>query len=342
MTGPAGESPQLVQIAEHAAALYALEQAAQAASAGPLRAAVRTLLGFMTRQWVSVFGSTSRKANPVGLVRFVGDVRGELRAIRPNAATVLARYAVQARQLGVEQAVREVALSVDLAGVLSDDLPDDVQDALDAIDEDIAGHLDAADRAFVDLPDDASFTEAMGAYSHANRAATTAERAAAWVTNRSANDGASAVADELGVERIWIAERDGCVHCLGLSGETSVDGVFDHTETFGTKPLAVWPGPDLMSPPRHPNCRCRTQPWLGTRDSANGMDLREALRREAARSILTGWRLPSESERVRLGAAEDLLLSGTTLPSTVQARARAAVQRGSFDTFPRIKAGSRR
>lgn len=342
MTGPAGESRQLVQIAEHAAALYALEQAAQAASAGPLRAAVRALLGFMTRRWVGVFGSTSRKANPVGLVRFVGDVRGEIRAIRPHVAIPLTSFVVRARQFGAEQAARHAFVDVDLASVAADGLSDDVQSALDELDDKIARHLDAAEQAFEDLSDDATYTDAVTAYGHANRAANTAEQAASWVTNRSANDGVTAVADELDAERIWVAERDACVHCLGLAGEVSVNGVFDATQTYATKPLAVWPGPDLTAPPRHPRCRCGTQLWLGSETPDGVPDMRAVLKREADRSILTGWRLPSESERVRLGAAERLLAAGTKLPASVQARAREAVRRGEFATFPRIKAGSRR
>jgi hypothetical protein len=338
VTGPLpGESPELVQLAEHAAALYALEQAAQAASAGPLRAAVTALMRLLTRQWVTAFGSTSTRANPVGLVRFVGEVRGELRAIRPDVAAPLARYAVQSRRLGARQAVDEILLDDDLAALESDALSVDVQQVLDGLDDGLAERLSGADRALGDLPDDAAFGDAVAAASPATQAAGSAEAAAVWVTNRAANDGVAAVADELGVERLWVAERDACAVCLALSGEVSVNGRWDPDATFGPKPLAVWPGPDLTNPPRHPRCRCRSQPWLGSETPAGVPDLREALKREAKRSILTGWRLPSESERVRLGAAERLLLSGTTLPSTVQARARAAVKRGSFETFPRIK-----
>lgn len=341
MTGPQpGDTPELVQLAEHAAALYALEQAAQAASAGPLRAAVTELMRFLTRQWIRVFGSTSARANPVGLVRFVGDVRGELRTIRPSVAVPLARYAVQARRLGAQQAVDEIPVDVDLTAADSEDLSPAVQQVLDDLDDDIAEHLVRADRELGRLADDAAFSDAVTAASSAAQAATAAERAAAWVTNRSANDGVTAVADELGVERIWVPERDACVHCLGLAGETSVNGVFDATKTFGTKPLPVWPGPDLDGPPRHPNCRCRTQPWLGSVTPDGVPDQRGALKREAERSILTGWRLPSESERVRLGAAEQLLTSGTNLPASVKARARTAVKRGAFETFPRIKTGT--
>jgi hypothetical protein len=340
MTGPQPvESPELARIAAHAAALYALEEAAAAVSAGPLRAAVTRLMRFLGRQWITVFGSTATQANPVGLVRFVGDVRSELRTIRPNVAVPLARYAVQAQRLGARQAVDElpVDVDVDLAALEDEVLSTEVQRVLDDLDDDLAEHLSTADQALSDLAGDAAFSDAVTAASPAAQAATSAELAASWVTNRGANDGVALVADELGVERIWLAERDACATCLALSGEVSVDGRWDPDATFGPSPLAVWPGPDLTDPPRHPRCRCRSQPWLGSEMPDGVPDLREVLKREAERSILTGWRLPSESERLRLGAAERLLVSGTNLPSTVQARARQAVKRGSFDTFPRIK-----
>ncbi|ANZ35234.1 hypothetical protein BBK82_03250 [Lentzea guizhouensis] len=338
MTGPQPAGTD--RVVEHAAQLYALEEAARLATAGPLRTALARIVRAITRGWITRFGTTKNRADQRQLRVIVDAVRGDLGELRPDASRPLAAYAVRAYRLGVEQAADEVLVDVDLDAAEADELPDDVLRAVDELDDTIGRHLADADRALARLDDD-RFTGLMNAFAPAQQAAIAADTAAAWVTNRAANAGTAAVADELGVERIWIAERDACVHCLGLAGETSVDGVFDATKTFGIRPLAVWPGPDLVSPPRHPRCRCRTQPWLGTRDSAGDTDFRAALQREAARSILTGWRLPSESERVRLDAAERLLLSGTTLLSTVQARARAAVRRGSFETFPRIKSGAR-
>jgi hypothetical protein len=377
----------LLLVAQHAAALYALEQAASAVSAAPLRAAVAELLRFLTRRWIVLFGSTSARANPIGLARFVGEVRAEVHAIQPDVAAPLTRYAVQARKLGAEQAAREVLLldedfddddephaprqerrpAEDRTVVIEpdraradenpppadgtadenrrradEDLSDEVWEVLVALDDKVTKHLLDVDKALDGLDDNATYGDALTAAAHANRAATTAEQTTSWVVNRSANDGVQDVADELGLERIWVAERDACVHCQGLAGATSVDGVFDASLTFAEKPLAVWPGPDLTSPPRHPNCRCRTQPWIDAEMPAGVPDQRDALKREAERSILTGWRLPSESERVRLGAAERLLAAGTKLPASVQARARTAVRRGEFATFPRIKTGRTR
>lgn len=135
---------------------------------------------------------------------------------------------------------------------------------------------------------------------------------------------------------------------------------------------------ELERPPRHSYCRCRVSPWLGhdqaaaravTHDWAQAIedaqakgdqvavdaarkaaaaaadsaafDLPAALRREAERSILRGDALPSESENVRLQAADRLLArigsdknspspSGWRVPASVKARAERAVKRGRF------------
>jgi hypothetical protein len=77
------------------------------------------------------------------------------------------------------------------------------------------------------------------------------------------------------------------------------------------------------------NCRCQVSVWLG---SAPGQpDFPERLKHEAARSVLKGWSLPSESNRVRLRAAESLLAGGGRgLPRSVQEEAALAIARGRF------------
>lgn len=77
------------------------------------------------------------------------------------------------------------------------------------------------------------------------------------------------------------------------------------------------------------NCRCQVSVWLG---SLSGQpDLPERLKHEAARSVLKGWSLPSESNTVRLQAARALLRrGGRGLPKSVQEEAARAVARGRF------------
>jgi hypothetical protein len=86
----------------------------------------------------------------------------------------------------------------------------------------------------------------------------------------------------------------------------------------------------LLRPPRHPHCRCQTCIWLGT--APGQPDLPSALKREAARAVLKGWSA-YDSRRARLKAASKLLQrGGAGLPKSVQAEARAAVERGRFTT----------
>jgi hypothetical protein len=139
---------------------------------------------------------------------------------------------------------------------------------------------------------------------------------------------------------------------------------------------------ELEHPPRHPRCRCRVTPWFGhdtagalevTHDWAaarrdalanNDMaavaaadravaaarasaatDLPTTLRREAERSVLLGHALPSESENVRMQAADRLLQrigsaknapspSGWLVPASVKTKARKSLKNGTFTTGP--------
>jgi hypothetical protein len=149
------------------------------------------------------------------------------------------------------------------------------------------------------------------------------------------------------------------------------------------QPGGAWSGGELDGPPRHPNCRCRKSPWFGhdtagaesiTHDwagaiaeaRANGdqvaedaahraaaaarrsaaTDLPAALRREAERSVLNGWALPSEPNSTRTKAAEQLLSkvagrggfapSGWKVPASVRKGAEKDLKKGTFHTrsFP--------
>jgi hypothetical protein len=167
------------------------------------------------------------------------------------------------------------------------------------------------------------------------RAATGSEAAARWAVNRSAARGADSICSELGAARLWIAERDACLHCLAYSGVVAQPGErFPAGLTFAEKPLK---SEAIPYPPLHPNCRCRITPWLGTKSgSGTSVEMPEALKREARRSVLLGLALPSESTPARLRAADRLLAKGAMLPASVQARARAAVRRGAFGRKPAL------
>lgn len=318
------------EVVANAAALYRFERSAVRAVVGPVRSAVRSLVREFTRRWVRRFGSTTRRADPPQMRTYLTELSSTLHVMRPQAGAELARRAASARDLGVRHAITEIPIAVDpdpLTGLM---LPVDVRRAIHDLDGEMTAKLARAARAAQQVDGDEYGDVVREVFAPAQQAVTTAERTTTWVTNSAAADGARAVAEEVGAERLWIAERDACPYCLILSGHLSVDGVWDHTETFGVRPLAVWPDPPLRGTPRHPHCRCRTQVWLEGSTGGRSVDFPAALRREAERSILLGWRLPSDSIRFRLATAEWLLDRGTNLPASVQARARTAVRRGQF------------
>lgn len=139
-----------------------------------------------------------------------------------------------------------------------------------------------------------------------------------------ANAGVSSAANAMGVKLVWVAERDACLHCLGLQGSVVSPGsAFDYRRTYAATPLSRPPA-GLQYPPRHPYCRCTVEP-LFDRSYA------DALGREADRSVLRGFSLPSESNKARVDAAQRLISDGVTAPKSVVGYAQAAVKRGRFN-----------
>lgn len=130
---------------------------------------------------------------------------------------------------------------------------------------------------------------------------------------------------------VWLAERDACVHCLALSGHVRKGPAFPWGLTFPpAKPLKKWK--ELAGPPLHPHCRCQLVLWNGVDTGGAGLNFPDSLRREAKRSVIKGWALPTESQTLRQRAASALLAAGAGLPPSVEARARAAVRSKKFRT----------
>ena len=164
------------------------------------------------------------------------------------------------------------------------------------------------------------------------------ERDVRWSVNAAINQGSAQVADDAGMARMWVAERDACLHCLAYAGEIAQPGQpYQAGLTFyigpdgNPKPMDWKP---VWGPPRHPNCRCRQepvvdatyplQPWETAATTPS-----DALKREARRSVLKG-KSGYDSQAARLRAVSALLATGAGLPKSVEARARAAVRAGRF------------
>lgn len=171
----------------------------------------------------------------------------------------------------------------------------------------------------------------------AERVASRLEAVTATAVNQAASAGVDAVARQAGADGVmWVAERDGCLTCAALSGRiVRVGERFPQNRTFGDKPL-LWRG-FTGRPPRHPNCRCRVRPVWG-----DGQGAAAALRREARRSVVRGFSLPSESAAARLRAADRLLRRGAGLPPTVEDYGREAVRQGRFPRGRAVPTGAGR
>jgi hypothetical protein len=132
------------------------------------------------------------------------------------------------------------------------------------------------------------------------------------------------VARTAGARLVWVAERDACAHCLAMQGQVVDAGASpDFSQTYAARPLPTPPSPTSAS--RHPRCRCQ---W----EVVYSDEYVDALKREADRSILRGFSLPNESEKVRVDAAARLLEQGVEAPKSVKAYAERAVRRGAFPT----------
>lgn len=143
-------------------------------------------------------------------------------------------------------------------------------------------------------------------------------------------DASHTAAEQHGVWRIWKAERNACATCLAYAGAVVEPGqLFPDKLTYGDRPMK-WRGFTGTGPPRHPHCRCIAAPI----DQRAADTMSTTLRREAQRSIIKGFALPSESVPVRARAAERLLRRGSLVPKSVQEAAARALANGEFITKP--------
>lgn len=167
------------------------------------------------------------------------------------------------------------------------------------------------------------------------RAKARVRQVAASVVNDAAAAGSETVADRAGAQGlVWVAERDACLTCQALSGQTvRIGEKFPPGLTFADRPLK-WRR-FTGRPPRHPHCRCRVQPWHGEQSVV------ASLQREARRSVVRGFSLPSESNAARLRAARRVLGRGAALPRSVEAYGRGAVASGRFPRGRNVPTGRR-
>jgi hypothetical protein len=125
---------------------------------------------------------------------------------------------------------------------------------------------------------------------------------------------------------MWVPERDACARCQRYAGLTLLrpadrfpGGLSYDPEQETTDAAAV------AGPPLHPHCRCQLQ-LVAHGDSGPAS---AALQREAQRSIMKGWSLPSEGDASRRRAAQALLSSGNAMvPKSVKREALKRLKEG--------------
>lgn len=130
---------------------------------------------------------------------------------------------------------------------------------------------------------------------------------------------------------VWVAERDACARCQALSGHVVAAGQ-SFPGGLSLDPAQVVKGAKAVKPPLHPHCRCKLVPYDPANHPPGAVTLPEAARREALRSAVRGFSLPSESNASRLRAAEFAIQQARPgdLPKSVIAYGRSAVRQGRF------------
>lgn len=380
-TQPSSALP-LIIVAHDGQALD-LEEAAATAASGPINETLKQVLSWAHVEWIRRFGKPRVQHDDADFRAYVGELADRLSLVNigGDATNTILRFARQARRMGIAQGFAESgAVPTDVPDTLDPDTHLRIARAVTA-----ARSKTELASAMVGTLQRGSFVTVNRAIAPAQQAANIVHRTARTVVNEELNNGLSAVNDEIGGRLLWIAERDACVQCLALSGHFAVDGVFDWRLSFDKAYPPVGPdGKEtvLNGPPRHVNCRCRVTPWLGhdtvaaqdvTHDwqgaiadaqaagdqvavaaahkaaqaamASASTDMPTVLRREAERSILNGYALPSESEAARRRAADRLLNriggqrnapspSGWLVPASVKRKTERALKKGTFTTRP--------
>lgn len=335
------------------AVLAALTAAASYWVASGVLARIRSALHSMTSAWVVTVGPVHTTGVPGHLVRpvvMLGHALMDEVADEVPAAIARVPDAVQAawvsgyRHAGgarptLEQQRQHAGrpLNIDMPAVLHRQLMSPAAVAAPSperlINERERARIVAAvvhqiEQAKALLTEDKVSAEGFKAVQVALAAAEQVERrvedAVAWHMLNAEQEAVADVARQRDMALIWVPERDACVVCQALAGEVVDPGQsFDVTATYGRESAlpAVWPKADyLPHPPRHNRCRCRCE--LHSREDTGVV---MALKREARRAIVYGYRTDGQSSSERRDAADRLLAKGARLPKTVEARARRLV-----------------
>lgn len=317
-----------------AAELLAAEELAAAAVAASPQAQLAAMNAWLARTWVTQTGSIAARMGQESAAELLNELGFRVGRLPLEQQHRMTEHANRALALGLRQGYREIGgvpdghrriRSTRLSPAVTRALAESARRALAQT---------QASRDLIEslrIKPELAYEEVVPVVAVAGRAVRSNEATARWTVNRANNQGIGVVAVQLEADTVWLAERDACVVCLAYAGRIAAHGApFPPELTFGTrKPGRVWPDGVLWYPPRHPNCRCSTRVVAGY-TTEQEREFTEALQREARRSIVRGFSMPSESEGVRLAAADQLLRAGARLPKSVEEYGRRAVRRGKF------------
>lgn len=318
----------------HQQAVGALEEAAKKRSSAALKDHLAEVGRNASADWVRMFGDLDQPSDdPAKLLRLIVDLRAGIKATPTSDLREAAEKAlVDAIELGRVQAIEVIGHQVKTPELKAPkQLVKDAVRLEAKVQKKLDDGVDILDK--IAMSGEASFDDVVGGLSKASDGINTVDNTVSWLTNSGQSAGVNAVTKVEGIGRVWVTERDGCVDCLAYAGQVT-DGDFPGGLTFGD----FNPVSDLPDPPLHVNCRCTTEPWdMSAELDPDEVSYPEALQREAERSVLKGWSVASESEAVRLKAADKLLKAGTDMPKSVQKAAERAVKKGEFaSTVPPV------
>lgn len=282
-----------------------LELEAEAAVAGPAVAAVRKVIAQITAMFENM-----RVTGPA-LLEFIRKALATIRVRGMDAR--LEEYAGRARALGIAQAMRSPLVSA-LDGKAVDWTAGDVP-GLDAmLDEGIREAAKLAGAIALETKADV-----MSVIGLAGKTAAGLKGETRRVVNEEINQGTAEVARAMGLNLLWVPERNACLDCLAHAGWVVEVGKAFPPVSFDPDAKNVW---TVLHPPLHPHCRCRVR----LTDAKPGRPATtDPLAREARRAVVY-QQAESESGAALRRAATALLDRGASLPKSVEERARRTLK----------------
>lgn len=304
-----------------AARLLGIEERTESDVQGVFQPIINRLFGFGVALWPGDDATLAEQQEATERLNV-----GELEEVVPRVRRTILSGAREALNHGLDVAVEEAVVAG--SDVTREDLPASAKRLSPALIARVDGVGAAIHSKVVKAQTLLRFattqTDVLESLAVAQQGVNVAKAVARQSANEASNDALTSVSRAASdVVSVWRAERNACLHCLAYQGQIDDGKGYPSGLTFAAKPISKG---RVKRPPLHPNCRC-TQSLVHV-DEVEA--LADTFKREAQRSVLRGWSLPSESEKARVEAAKRLVQRGNTLPKSVNAYAQAAIKAGEF------------